>query len=435
LIILTGLGFAQADFDVPESAAYDPAGDRYFVANVGSGDIIQIRPGIDTTLYNTSYSRTMGMFVMDNRLWVCTNANIAVFDLTTDLLVDSYSVPGSVVLNDVAADSSGYLWITDSDANRVYRVRISDHDVTTVIDYVYWPNGILYDYYMDRVLFCSFGSNAPIRAINPDDLSVMTLVVTPFTDLDGLGMDNLGRIYVSSWGSNTVYRYTNGFSADPDAVSTGHNGPADIFYCRTTDHLVVPNFHRHTVDFLDFSDVDGDLIAAFQDNCPDDPNPNQDNHDTDSLGDACDEDDDNDGVADTEDNCPLAHNPNQYDFGDGDSIGDECDNCLTTPNPDQQDTNGNGIGDACDPDCCDGRVGDANNDGNDAPTIGDISVMIDAKFIAGVCSGVIGCLDEADVNQSGGESPTCEDISIGDISYLIDYMFITGTGLGLPDCP
>jgi hypothetical protein len=84
--------------------------------------------------------------------------------------------------------------------------------------------------------------------------------------------------------------------------------------------------------------------------------------------------------------------------------------------------------------CCLGRVGDTNGAGGDEPTIGDSSVMIDAKFITGSCDGIIVCLTEADINLSGGADPTCDDITIGDISILIDYLFITGPSLGLPDC-
>jgi len=83
--------------------------------------------------------------------------------------------------------------------------------------------------------------------------------------------------------------------------------------------------------------------------------------------------------------------------------------------------------------CCAGRVGDANGIGGDEPTIGDISVIIDALFISANWSG-ISCIEEADVNQSGGVGPGTEDITIGDISVLIDYLFITGPTLGLPDC-
>jgi len=76
--------------------------------------------------------------------------------------------------------------------------------------------------------------------------------------------------------------------------------------------------------------------------------------------------------------------------------------------------------------CCQDRVGDAN--------YADISVMVDAKFITGSCFGRIPCLSEADVNQSGGLDPDCDDITMGDISQLIDYLFITGPTLGLAEC-
>ncbi|HBL31354.1 MAG TPA: hypothetical protein DD490_31390, partial [Acidobacteria bacterium] len=73
-------------------------------------------------------------------------------------------------------------------------------------------------------------------------------------------------------------------------------------------------------------------------------------------------DDDNDGVADAVDNCPLTSNPDQAD-SDGDNLGDVCDpdndndgvadavdNCPRIPNPDQADLDLDGLGNVCDPD-------------------------------------------------------------------------------------
>ena len=121
--------------------------------------------------------------------------------------------------------------------------------------------------------------------------------------------------------------------------------------------------------------------------------------DEDRLGDACDPDDDDDGAADRRDNCPVVANPSQTDR-DHDDVGDACDECPEDPedrcavsapcttacceqcgrtsdeeadadhdgacdcegalegpdncpgvyNRDQRDTDGDGLGDACDED-------------------------------------------------------------------------------------
>ena len=71
-------------------------------------------------------------------------------------------------------------------------------------------------------------------------------------------------------------------------------------------------------------DDDGDGIANEDDNCPSTANTNQLDTDGDGLGDACDNDKDGDGVADASDNCVTTSNPRQED-ADQDGRGDVCD--------------------------------------------------------------------------------------------------------------
>jgi hypothetical protein len=189
--------------------------------------------------------------------------------------------------------------------------------------------------------------------------------------------------------------------------------------------------------FDDLADADGDGVPDGCDQCP--GHDDRADADDDGVADGCDlceghddnVDSDGDTVPDGCDNCPDEPNGNQSDV-DSDTYGDLCDNCPDDFNPGQEDEDEDGIGDVCET-CCVGRVGDANGSGDDEPTIGDISLMIDAKFVAGDLS-IIVCLPEADANQSGGPDPTPEDVTIGDITMLIDYLFVTGTTLGLPNC-
>jgi hypothetical protein len=66
-----------------------------------------------------------------------------------------------------------------------------------------------------------------------------------------------------------------------------------------------------------------------------------------------------DGIPDEDDNCPDVPNPGQEN-SDSDSHGDACDNCPYVDNENQADSNGDGIGDACEclinDDCDDGII-------------------------------------------------------------------------------
>jgi hypothetical protein len=159
-----------------------------------------------------------------------------------------------------------------------------------------------------------------------------------------------------------------------DGLDNDCDGEVDEEFEDTNDNGIV--------DCLE-SDLDDDGIFDYDDNCPEFPNPDQENFDQDDLGDACDDDDDNDGVVDDDDCEPFdgAISPNAEEVcngiddncnsavddgfpdsngdgvadcveedSDGDAVFDYEDNCPADKNPAQTNSDDDALGDACDDD-------------------------------------------------------------------------------------
>ncbi|MEQ9032254.1 MAG: pre-peptidase C-terminal domain-containing protein [Aggregatilineales bacterium] len=101
------------------------------------------------------------------------------------------------------------------------------------------------------------------------------------------------------------------------------------------------------------NDNDNDGVTDDVDNCPAIRNPQQTDTDGDGMGNACDLDNDNDSVNNPADDCPLtAGRPsaNGCPDEDEDGVRDSLDNCPSVYNPAQLDIDDDGLGDVCDDD-------------------------------------------------------------------------------------
>lgn len=246
-----------------ESVEHDPAANRFFSSSDGSS-IVQRAANGTVSYFGSGLDADYGMEVMGNTLFAITGLQIRGYDLTTEMQVMSLSITGANFLNGLTSNGTDKLWATAFGNNKIFEIDVanlaSPSFTEVVSNTVSTPNGIVYDGPNNRLVFVSWGSNAPIKAVDlANNYAVSTLVTTSLGNIDGIDEDNQGNFYISSWSPDRISMYDNAFANPPVTITApGVNNPADICYALTTDTLAIPNGNG-TVTFVGFSAVNVDV--------------------------------------------------------------------------------------------------------------------------------------------------------------------------------
>jgi hypothetical protein len=171
----------------------------------------------------------------------------------------------------MASNGSDMVWVTDFSAKKIHAISVADLNnpiVTTLVsNTISTPNGIVFDPINNRLVFVSWGGNAPIKSVDPATGAVATLTATTLGNCDGIDRDANGNFFVASWSPNRITQYNADFSvAQTISVAGGLSSPADICYAIENDTLAIPNSGNNTVVYVGFDNVPNHVSEIEQNN-------------------------------------------------------------------------------------------------------------------------------------------------------------------------
>ncbi|MDP2388300.1 MAG: T9SS type A sorting domain-containing protein [Bacteroidota bacterium] len=226
----------------PESIEFDPNDGKYFVGNTGTGAILKL--SANGTLQNFATgvaSGPYGLELVGDTLYACSGGNIKMINRVTGVTIATVTM-GGTFMNGITHKGNN-LYVTDFSAKKIHRFNLTtrQHNIFCSTINSKTPNGIIYDDINDRLVYCCWGTNAPVHAISFSDSTVTQIGTTTLGNCDGIAMNCSGNFYIASWSPNRVTKFSPTFTTPTTFMSTGISSPADIYYNRAQDSLYVPN--------------------------------------------------------------------------------------------------------------------------------------------------------------------------------------------------
>jgi len=108
----------------PESVLYDSTSNSLYISSMGSGSIVRMDNNgkVITKDWVTGLNSNKGSALFNGLFYTAETSAIAVIDVDKGTIVKRIPIEGAQMLNDVAMDSKGVIYVSDTRAARVYRI-------------------------------------------------------------------------------------------------------------------------------------------------------------------------------------------------------------------------------------------------------------------------------------------------------------------------
>lgn len=245
-----------AGLESPESALPDAAAGVIYVSNLngdattkdGNGYISKV--SLDGKLiaqkWVTGLDAPKGLALAAGKLYVSDIDKLIEIDVASGKIAAKYDAAGAKFLNDVAADASGNVYVSDMVTNTIWRLSGGKFENWLSGDALLNPNGLLVE--GDHLIVAAWGkmtdgfaTKVPghLLAVSLADKSVKPLGnATPVGNLDGIESLDQETFLVSDWMSGKVYKIKR--TGDAAEIMSLGNGAADLGYDPASKTAYIP---------------------------------------------------------------------------------------------------------------------------------------------------------------------------------------------------
>lgn len=235
---------------VPESVLLDKANNVLYVSNIdgqdpwkadGKGSIGKV--GLDGKIIATDWVSGLespkGLGMYNGKLYAADLTNLVIIDIASGKIEQKVAVAGAVGLNDIAIDSKGVLYVSDSPGKQVFRFENGKAEL--FLDNLNGPNGLFINGSDIYVL-----DNQAMHKVNAD--KTLTMIVDGLDgNADGLEQVSGDDYIISCWQGLIWYINADGTKEKLLDTRDAQKNTADIGFDKDSKTVYVPTFFKNTI--------------------------------------------------------------------------------------------------------------------------------------------------------------------------------------------
>ncbi|MFD2932957.1 SMP-30/gluconolactonase/LRE family protein [Spirosoma flavum] len=236
----------------PESVLYD-GNNTLYVANIdgksdsldGSGFIskVSLDGKIENLRWTSGLNAPKGMGLYKDKLYVTDVYRLLCINTTNGQAEKTWDAVGKgAFLNDVTVAKDGTVYVSDSRADKIYRLKDGKWEVWMEGEQLNKPNGVL-AVGNDKLMIGS----TKIGALRSVDLAskTMTTLADGMAATDGIVPEGKGNYFVSDWNGQVFHVNADGTKEQLLDTREQKINSADIDYVAKKKLLIVPTFFKN----------------------------------------------------------------------------------------------------------------------------------------------------------------------------------------------